>query len=67
MKDTRVYCVSGWVIWYDRQTGTWWGCPAHAWDTAAANAGWPDSNRAIIARVAGDMVRPADRPTKGEK
>lgn len=67
MKDVKIYFVSGWVVWYDRQTRSWWQCPYNAWDTAAANAGWPDSDRAIIARVAGDQIRPADRPTRGKK
>ena len=67
MADIKIYRVGGSVIWYDKRTRSWWQCPAHAWDTAGANAGWPERNRPIIARVAGDMVRPADRPTRGKK
>lgn len=55
----NVYFIDSSVVWYCRSKRQWFQAPNHAYQTAAANAGWPDSERVIINRIAGYLVTPA--------
>lgn len=59
MKDAKVYCIFDRVVWYSRRGRCWLAAPMHAYQTAAANAGWPDCEWAILNRLAGYLVTDA--------
>lgn len=61
MKDAKVYFIFDRVVWYSKRGRCWLAAPVHAYQTAAANAGWPDREWNILLRIAGYLVTDATR------